>query len=89
MLYLGPLVQSALDNPRSIAEQLRSALGELARVSNKCHVIFTVCITTFDPRLTVNSQRSVSRCSFVEAVRVRSSVAQEPGSGAVDRGGGL
>ncbi|TNM84730.1 hypothetical protein fugu_008908 [Takifugu bimaculatus] len=25
-LYLGPLVQSSLDNPRSIAEKLRSAL---------------------------------------------------------------
>lgn len=33
MLYLGPLVHEALDDPEVVSSELRSALGEMSSVS--------------------------------------------------------
>lgn len=48
---------------------VQSALGEVTFVSNKCPVIFTVRIPTFNPRVTVNSWLYVSRGSLTRQIQ--------------------
>lgn len=46
MLYLGPLVHEALDDPEGVSSELRSALGEMSSVSFNTPT-FVVDIITF------------------------------------------
>lgn len=93
VFYLGPLFHSAMDNPKGFAGELHSALGELNFMSTNRHVKsiaiwdFVYALTCIWCVLFVNLD--FPRCSIMEVVCGRRSVAQEPGGGTSDRGAGV
>lgn len=97
VFYLGPLVHSAIDNPKGVTAELQSALGEINFLSTKSHVkriiggrgVLHVCLHAFDVCVIIKSWLYFPRCSVLEVVCGRCSVAQEPGGGTSHRGAGV
>lgn len=89
VFYLGPLVHSAMDNTEGFTGELLSAVGEFNFVSIGCYVAAGEFYKCACMHMMCMSSFYCPRCSVVEVVCGRCSVAQEPGGGTSDGGAGV